>query len=59
MSDAFKRRHRTDEARLARGASHSQGNVFHSVMGAFDMRSSVYAPRMDIFAADAPELAGR
>lgn len=59
MSDSFKRQHHVDEAWLARGVSHSQGNVFHSVMGAFDMRSSIYAPRMDIFATDAAKLAGR
>lgn len=58
MSGAFKRAHRTDEARLARGSTHSHANVFHSVMGAFDMRSSIYVPRLDIFAADAHEVVG-
>ncbi len=50
MSDDFQRRHRTDAATLARGAAHFQGQVFHSVMGAFDMRSSIYQPQLDIYA---------
>jgi len=58
MSDAFKRQHKVDEARLARRTEHSQANVFHSVMGAFDMRSSVYVRRLDIFGAAEPSAAG-
>lgn len=50
MSDDFQRRHRTGAATLARGAAHFQGQVFHSVMGAFDMRSSIYQPQLDIYA---------
>lgn len=51
MSDAFQRRHGIDASTLGRGTAHSQGQVFHSVMGAFDMRSSVYRPQMDVYAA--------
>lgn len=51
MSDAFKRRHRADDAVLLARQAHSHANVFHSVMGAFDMRSSVYVRDLDIFAS--------
>lgn len=56
MSEAFKRQMGTDEAQLARGLAHSQANVFHSVMGAVQMRSQVYAPRLDVFGS--PPLKG-
>ena len=59
MSEAFQRRHGVDAARLARATAHSQANVFHSVMGAFDMRSSIYVPRLDIYAPDASRGTGR
>ncbi|MBO1010934.1 phosphoethanolamine--lipid A transferase EptA [Acidovorax sp. SD340] len=59
MSESFKRRKQIDEARLARGTAHSQANIFHSVMGAFDMRGGVYAKRLDIYAIGAPQSDGR
>jgi lipid A ethanolaminephosphotransferase len=59
MSEGFQRRHRVDASTLARAAAHSQGQVFHSVMGAFDMRSSVYRPQLDIYAAGASATDGR
>lgn len=49
MSDAFEQKKGVPRARLARQASHSHANVFHSVMGAFDMRSEIYDPELDIF----------
>lgn len=49
MSDAFKRHKRIRTSELSADASHSQANVFHSVMGAFDMRSEIYRPDRDIF----------
>lgn len=59
MSESFKRRQQIDEGRVARGTAHSQANIFHSVMGAFDMRGGVYAKRLDIYATDAPQSDGR
>lgn len=50
MSEAFKRQRGVDDAGLMRREAHSQANVFHSILGAFDMRSSVYVPALDIFA---------
>jgi len=49
MSDEFKQRKHLAPAQLAPDATHSQGNIFHSVMGAFDMKSDVYQPALDIF----------
>jgi lipid A ethanolaminephosphotransferase len=54
MSDAFKQRKGIPAAQLARGARHSQANLFHSVMDAFDMRSEIFNPDLDIFASGAP-----
>ncbi|MBA3022458.1 MAG: phosphoethanolamine--lipid A transferase EptA [Gammaproteobacteria bacterium] len=49
MSDAFKQ-HKTlaADAALAQ-AKHAQQTVFHSIMGAFDLRSDIYDPELDIF----------
>ncbi len=49
MSDEFKRHKHIRSSDLPADASHSQANVFHSVMGAFDMRSEIYRPDRDIF----------
>lgn len=51
MSDEFKRHKHIRESELSADVRHSQANVFHSVMGAFDMRSAIYRPDQDIFAA--------
>lgn len=51
MSDEFKRHKHIRASDLAADASHSQANVFHSVMGTFDMRSEIYKPDRDIFAS--------
>jgi lipid A ethanolaminephosphotransferase len=59
MSEDFQRRHRTDAAALARGTAHAQNQVFHSVMGAFDMRSSIYQPKLDLFAPETITPNGR
>lgn len=53
MSEAFGRRKAIAPGHLDPQAGHSDQNVFHSVMGAFDMRSPVYRREFDIFAADA------
>lgn len=49
MSDVFQQEKGVGNARLAGQTSHSQANVFHSVMGAFDMRSAIYDRQLDIF----------
>ena len=53
MSPAFKQ-HKTlvAEAALSQ-AQHAHETIFHSVMGAFDLRSDIYKPQLDIF-GDAP-----
>jgi lipid A ethanolaminephosphotransferase len=49
MSDAFKQ-HKTLNADAALAhAKHAQQTVFHSIMGAFDLRSDIYDPELDIF----------
>jgi lipid A ethanolaminephosphotransferase len=50
MSRAFMQREGVSRAQLEQQGRHSQSNVFHSVMGAFDMHSEAYEPRLDIFA---------
>ncbi|MFY9514618.1 MAG: phosphoethanolamine--lipid A transferase EptA [Rubrivivax sp.] len=59
MSDAFQRRHLVDASTLARDTAHSQSQVFHSVMGAFDMRSSIYRPQKNIYGSRAEAVGGR
>ena len=49
MSSEFIHEKGISVAHIKQGDSHSQGNVFHSVMGAFDMRSDVYDVQLDIF----------
>ncbi|MDI1301311.1 MAG: phosphoethanolamine--lipid A transferase EptA [bacterium] len=52
MSDTFKQKNGAPIAPLVRQTSYSQANVFHSVMGAFDMRSEIYNHQLDIFSRD-------
>lgn len=59
MSEGFQRKHRVEASTLTRTTAHSQGQVFHSVMGAFEMRSSIYRPQLDIYAAGASAADGR
>ncbi|MBA4381857.1 MAG: phosphoethanolamine transferase, partial [Sideroxydans sp.] len=55
MSPTFKQ-HRTLAADAALSHSqHAHETIFHSVMGAFDMRSDIYKPQLDIF-ADVPSI---
>jgi lipid A ethanolaminephosphotransferase len=49
MSDEFVRRKGLDAQRLESQVSHSQRDVFHTVMGAFSMHSGAYLPEYDIF----------
>lgn len=53
LSPAFARKHAVASRWLRPDARHSQREVFHSVMGAFDMRSEAYLPQYDLF-SDAP-----
>jgi lipid A ethanolaminephosphotransferase len=52
MSEEFKRHKHIRPPELSADARHSQANVFHSVMGAFDMHSEIYRPDRDIFSAE-------
>ena len=52
MSDAFKQKKTIPMTQLAHQTSHSQANVFHSIMGAFDVRSEIYNRQLDIFSGD-------
>lgn len=52
MSDAFKRKRGRPTVQLTRSTNYSQANVFHSVMGAFDMRSEIYNRQFDIFSGE-------
>ena len=50
MSEVFKQ-HKTLSAGAAlEQARHAHQTIFHSIMGAFDMRSEIYNPQLDIFA---------
>ena len=49
MSDEFKRRKAVQTGRLESQGSHSQRDIFHTVMGAFSMRSDAYRGEYDIF----------
>jgi len=51
MSDEFKRQRGIRELG-AIGVQYSDDNVFHSVMGALDMRSDIYKKQQDIFNVD-------
>jgi lipid A ethanolaminephosphotransferase len=52
-SDAFRLKTRISPAQLDPQDGHTHANVFHSVMGAFDMRSAIYDARLDVFSHDA------
>lgn len=51
MSDAFKRAKGISTTQLIQHQSHSHDYVFHSVMGAFDMRSAIHNRQLDLFSA--------
>ena len=54
MSPEFKQQHEISTDRLAQQKEHSQTNVFHSVMGAFGMRSDIYDAKRDVFSDHSP-----
>jgi len=49
MSPAFEDKEGISAAQLGQQHGHSQANVFHSILGAFDVRSDVYDKEFDIF----------
>ena len=49
MSDAFISSQNISQETLKQRTSHSQNNVFHSVMGAFNMRSDIYKEDLNLF----------
>ena len=49
MSDGFMQRRGVSAQTVGMRARHGHENVFHSVMGAFDMRSGLYDADLDIF----------
>ncbi len=49
ISPAFLQRNGLSASQISGRGPYSQRNVFHSVMGAFDMRSAAYEPQFDIF----------
>lgn len=48
-SDEFKKQRGIANADMGKASSYSHDNVFHSVMGAFGMRSDIYDKKLDIF----------
>ncbi|MGZ8967429.1 MAG: hypothetical protein ACXW1C_05910, partial [Gallionella sp.] len=53
LSDSFKQQKTLSDNPFAH-AQHAQQTVFHSVMGAFDMRSEIYDAQLDIFHRPTP-----
>ncbi len=49
MSDTFKHKKGISIVQQGEQARYSHANVFHSVMGGFDMRSEIYNRQLDIF----------
>ena len=52
MSDEFKKEKGIDNNDIVKGSHYSDDNVFHSVMGAFGMKSDIYKKQFDIFNND-------
>jgi lipid A ethanolaminephosphotransferase len=49
MSDEYIEAQNISVDKLKKRTSHSQHHVFHSIMGAFNMRSDIYKEDMDLF----------
>jgi lipid A ethanolaminephosphotransferase len=49
MSDTFIDSQNISPEKLKQRSSHTQYNVFHSIMGAFDMRSDIYKEDLNLF----------
>jgi lipid A ethanolaminephosphotransferase len=54
MSPVFKQRKLLSAEAALGKAHHAHETIFHSIMGAFDMRSEIYNPQLDIF-TDVPD----
>ena len=52
VSDEFKKQKGIDNNDIGKDSNYSHDNVFHSVMGAFGMRSDIYNKQLDIFNID-------
>ncbi len=50
VSDGLKKKWQLSGAHYKQKTEYSHANIFHSILGAFDMESPVYNERMDIFA---------
>lgn len=50
LSESFKKRKSLSADAALAHAHHAHETVFHSIMDAFDMRSDIYNPQLDIFA---------
>ena len=48
-SDKFKERKGIEQLNFSAKEAYGQYNIFHSILGAFDMNSSIYDKEMDIF----------
>lgn len=53
MSNGYARRHRVDRACLSlhRALPYSHANLFHTLLGAFDIKTEVYHPALDVLAS--------
>jgi lipid A ethanolaminephosphotransferase len=51
-SSEFMQKEGVSVSQLKRQSEHSQRNIFHSVLGAFDMQSEVYDAKQDIFSGN-------
>jgi lipid A ethanolaminephosphotransferase len=49
MSPDFVKKEGVSSIEFGQQSAHTQANVFHSVMGAFDVQSEAYDPSLDIF----------
>lgn len=49
MSPQFMQQHQVSTEQLKQQHSHTQYNVFHSLLSALDMQSPIYNPNLDIF----------
>lgn len=50
MSERFQKDRNIDVEKLEVPTQHSHGQIFHSVLGAFGLQSTIYDPKLDIFA---------
>ncbi|AMJ76794.1 sulfatase (plasmid) [Alteromonas stellipolaris] len=56
-SDEFLKQRKLDLSKLKQAPSHSQFNVFHTILGAFELDSPIYKPELDVL-SDSNEKVG-